>query len=464
MPHRDPRHDIHGYPGASWFLLANSLLLAACWALGGVTVDSSRADEFLQMLALPVLCWSGWRLTVVPMTRTLALALACAAAIVLLPLWQLLPLPQVFGMGGSGRALVVADLEAASVATAGVHASLWPYATEQALWSLVPALALFLGALTLAGPLRRRLLQLVLTLSLASAAFAFFQLSLPDGSPLLLYTSWGRNFGGLFVNPNHQGSALAIGAVIASALFIEGRHIAMDDDGPQRYWLYAFLAAACLAMVPLANGSAAVLLVMAGLVAVLVLLGAFGGQRSRGRSGILRLGALGLVIAITLASALAWKQVDVDRRDIANQTVAVGGQYAPLGAGVGSFVPVFAQSQDPRQARSERINHAHNEYVQWWLEGGVPALLVLGLVLGFFTWAGWEVLNRSQSRRLRAIAAPAWASLLILLVHSLVDFPMRTTALMSTAGLLAGVLAASLVDGRRMIRSRDERDVALQQA
>lgn len=465
MPHHHhSRHEIEGARRSRWFVLASALLLVACWALGGVTVDSSGADEFLQLLALPVLCWAGWRLTYVPMTRTLALALVGAGAIVLVPLWQQLPLPQAVGMGGAARAQIAADIAQAGVPVSGAQASLWPRATEEALWSLLPAIALFMGALTLAGPWRRRLLQVVLGLVLASAAFAFFQLSLPDGSPLLLYTSWGRNFGGLFVNPNHQGSALAIGAVIACALFIEGRRSAIDDDGSRRYWLYAFLAAACVAMVPLANGSAAVLLVLTGLVAVLVMLGALGGLGGGRRSGMLRLAGVGLVVAITLASALAWRQVDVERRHIASQTVAVGRQHAPLGAGVGSFVPVFAQSQDLRQARSERINHAHNEYVQWWLEGGVPALLALGMVLGLFAWAGWQVLTRSQSRRLRAVAAPAWAGLLILLVHSLVDFPLRTTALMATAGLLAGLLFASLVDARRMIRRRDEMDGALQQA
>lgn len=463
MPHRQPRRQMNRPSRNPWFVIASGMLLAACWALGGVTVDSSGADEVLQLVALPVLCWAGWRLTLVPMSRTLALALAAAAVIVLVPVWQQLPLPQALGMGGEARALIAADLAQAGISTPPAHASLWPRATEQALWSLLPALALFLGALTLSEPWRRRLLQVVLGLVLASAAFAFFQLSLPEGSPLLLYTSWGRNFGGLFVNPNHQGSALAIGAVIACALFVDGRRRAMDDSR-RRHWLYAFLAVACVAMVPLANGSAAVLLVLTGLVTVLVLLGALGGLGARGRSGVVRLAAVGLVVAVVLASALAWRQVDVDRRDIASQTVETGRYYAPLGTGVGSFVPVFAQSLDPRQARSEQINHAHNEYVQWWLEGGVPALLAVGMALGLFAWAGWKVLSRIQSRRLRAVAAPAWTGLLILLVHSLVDFPLRTTALMATAGLLAGLLCASLIDARRMIRSRNEADGALQQA
>jgi O-antigen ligase len=461
MPNHDLRPDLPRESRSPRLAAAAGLLLLLCWALGGVTVDSTGADETLQLFALPVIGWAAWRLLHVPMTRTLALALACAAAIVLVPLWQLLPLPQAVGMGGEARALVAADLAQAGVAMPGVQASLWPRATEQGLWSLLPALALFLAALTGGAPWRRRLLQLVLGLALASAAFAFFQLSLADGSPLLLYTSWGRNFGGLFVNPNHQGTALALGAVVALALFIEARRNARDEEHGHRHWLYAFLTAACVAMVPLANGSAAALLVLVGLVAVALMMGVLRRRTARSHPArALQFAAMGLAVAVVLASALAWKQADIERQRIARTTLEIGTRHAPLGTGVGSFVPVFAQSQDPRQTRSEVINHAHNEYAQWWLEGGVPALLALAFALFLFAWCGWRVLTGNRPRRLRVVAAPAWAGVLVLLLHSLVDFPLRTTALMAAAGLLAGLLLATLGETTQERRSRMRRDDA----
>lgn len=464
MPHGHSPRDLADDRASLGFAIALGSLLVLCWALGGVTVDSSAADEVLQLLALPVLGWASWRLARRPVTRVRALALACAAIIVAVPAWQGLPLPQAVGLGGAARQALAADLASAGVTLPAVHASLWPLASERALWSLLPAAALFVGALSLGSRMRRRLLQAVLWLALASAAFAFFQLSLPDGSPLLLYTAWGRNFGGLFVNPNHQGSALALGAVIATALFIDGRRRAREDEGHRRHWLYGFLAAACVAMLPLANGSAAVLVLLAGLAAVALLMGVLQGLGRRGGQSLLRLGAIALLATITIASALAWQQVDLDRRTIATQTLQAGRQQAPLGTGVGSFVPVFAQSQNLQQARSETINHAHNEYAQWWLEAGVPALLALGVALGGFAWAGWQVLTRLSSRRLRVVAAPAWAGLLVLLLHSLVDFPLRTTALMATCGLLAGLLAGALAQAGQDMRGQLHRDLAPQPA
>ena len=108
MPGPHARHDHRGLGPPPRLAAASGLLLALCWALGGVTVDSSGADELLQLLALPILLWAAWRLAQASMTRTRALALACAAAIVLVPLWQLLPLPQGVGMG-RGRFLQVGD-------------------------------------------------------------------------------------------------------------------------------------------------------------------------------------------------------------------------------------------------------------------------------------------------------------------------------------------------------------------
>ncbi len=61
---------------------------------------------------------------------------------------------------------------------------------------------------------------------------------------------------------------------------------------------------------------------------------------------------------------------------------------------------------------------------------------------------------------MRAIAAAAWTSLLVLLMHSLVDYPLRTTALMATAGLLAGLLFNAVNASRQSTRDHRNRDAA----
>ena len=70
------------------------LLLIACWLGGGVTVDPGPMDEWLQLLALPLLALAAWHLSRQSagggLQRPAMLALVLIA---LVPLLQLLPLP-----------------------------------------------------------------------------------------------------------------------------------------------------------------------------------------------------------------------------------------------------------------------------------------------------------------------------------------------------------------------------------
>ncbi len=441
----------------TWFLAA---LLTLCWVLGGVTQDSTSADEILQLLSLPVLLMAAVILARRQSATLFRVSILLPVAILALPTLQLLPMPASIANLGAARQAIHADLATAAVNGVASHVGVSRFASERALWSLLPALAMYLGVLALPQEKLRLMLALVLALALASALFAFFQLSLPDGSSLLLYTQWGRNFGGAFANPNHQGSALSMAAVIAIAYFLEGRRRRHEGDRGHRYWLYGFLCLACIAMVPLANGSAAMLLIMVGLVVVVAMLGALDWSVIRRHaSGRLALAATLGGLLVVGASATALHKTESGRQLMAVTSAHIGQQFAPWGAGTGSFVPIYAQYQTLAVARSEVINHAHNEYVQWWLEAGVPALLVLAGGLMLFAWAGWQVLARMPSRRLRTLAAPAWTCLLLLLMHSLVDFPLRTSALMATAGLLAGVLLATINASRTIRRSARKRSL-----
>ena len=85
---------------SSGFVIAMSLLLLLCWMLGGVTVDSTSADEILQLASLPILAWGLWRFSGAPPSRSNAMAVGLMLAIVAIPLWQLLPMPHGIGMAG----------------------------------------------------------------------------------------------------------------------------------------------------------------------------------------------------------------------------------------------------------------------------------------------------------------------------------------------------------------------------
>ena len=73
------------------------------------------------------------------------------------------------------------------------------------------------------------------------------------------------------------------------------------------------------------------------------------------------------------------------------------------------------------------INRAHNDWAEWWLEGGVPLALLLLLGLVLLLWrsvAAWRHGGEAAIWR-RAAIVGIW----LVLLHSLSDYPLRTTAL-----------------------------------
>jgi O-antigen ligase len=123
--------------------------------------------------------------------------------------------------------------------------------------------------------------------------------------------------------------------------------------------------------------------------------------------------------------------------------IDLGMRNAPLGSGIGSFVPMFAQYLPKGLLMDVYINHAHNEYAQWWLTGGVMAVVAMVLSLGALASAGVSLLRRPRRAR-DPLAAGAFVALAAVLLHSYVEYPLRTPALLATASILVAVLFAGV--------------------
>jgi O-antigen ligase len=89
------------------------------------------------------------------------------------------------------------------------------------------------------------------------------------------------------------------------------------------------------------------------------------------------------------------------------------------------------------------VNHAHNDWLEIWLEGGFLALAVLVAFLIWFVFASFGAW-RAPLDRGRALdrALPQAASIVVILVllHSAVDYPLRTTALMTLFAFCCALL------------------------
>ncbi|NDK38726.1 hypothetical protein DT603_07715 [Pseudoxanthomonas gei] len=437
----------HDHPSPARFESRGHLAVAAVLALafvtGGGASDYGFGDALTQWLALPLLVWAALVLQATPGSAMRRAAIGASLLVVATVAVQQLPLPTGVWEAVDVRSALARDLHAAGVDAPRQLWSLSPLASERGLWSLLPALAVFLAMLVVPVRQQRALLLLMVALSATSLLLGYLQLGAPQDSLLNPFPEWSPALGGFFANPNHQATALALSLVAIVAMLLDdwGR-----DEPSLPRWLRFGLAAVgilLLASLPLTGSRAAFLLAVLALVAVPFVVR--GGRRrpatSAPRAWVTRLLLAGLAVG-AIAVAIGWLRYDMEeevRWSAAQATAAMGTGHAPWGAGLGSFVAWFDQSAPASLFQRSYFNHAHNEYAQWWLESGVAGLASLLAVLGVLL-ACYP--RRTRNTADRGVAVAAWLGCMVLLLHSLVDYPLRTPALMTVAGLLAGIVVA----------------------
>jgi hypothetical protein len=153
--------------------------------------------------------------------------------------------------------------------------------------------------------------------------------------------------------------------------------------------------------------------------------------------------ACGVALATMFSFAPLAERIQSDVGDVRPQVfrlvTAAGGSYAPLGSGVGSFETVYRMLESPGSLTWEYINHAHNDFLETWLEAGWPGVF---LIAGFLCW--WIAASVTIWRGARTpYGGLALAGAVVvggLLAHSVVDYPLRTPALATLLAFACGVM------------------------
>jgi O-antigen ligase len=124
--------------------------------------------------------------------------------------------------------------------------------------------------------------------------------------------------------------------------------------------------------------------------------------------------------------------------------------FMPWGTGLGSFRSVYQLYEKPEDVSNIYVIHAHNDYVELALETGVPGISVMIAFLVLWARAArrvWRYADAGPYARAASIASAA------ILVHSLVDFPLRTAAI----GAVFAMCLALLVERRAQpVRARTD--------
>lgn len=457
------------------------LTFAASLVLGGGTRGGFLSDAALQLIAIPLLLAALWHLRTVESDPARRRAAAVAIAIALLPLLQLVPIPPSLWASLPGRDVVATTFELLDRAPPWMPLSMTPNATWLSALSVLPPLGVFLGTLLL-GPERRRSLSLiVLAAALASVTFGLLQLAQGPASALRLYAHTNPTEAvGFFANRNHFSAFLYAATLFAAAWTVEASMRVGTHPAGERF--------STASVVPLVAGFTLLVALVAGqtmarsraglALATVALVGAFllaiADRRKTSGAGALHLigGAVAFsaLLAVQYALYRIMERFEADplvdsRIVFAANTLEAAKTLMPVGSGLGSFVTVyglFEQTQDV-VAPGIYANHAHNDFLELWMETGVLGLLVVAVFVAWLAAKSWSLWRRQPGdiREIDLLLARAASIVLwLLLAHSIVDYPLRTGALMAVFAFASALLVIPAVDVRDP-RQRIPRAVAV---
>ena len=424
-----------------WFLLYISMVLILALLFGGGARQGLWSDVLVELAALPLLVWSFLKIELTSFSRCGLWGIALLLAALALPLFQLIPFPPDLWTHLHGREKIVAEYDTAGIALPWIPISLNASATFAGFLSLLPAAAIFLAILSVDWSGRRMLVVLVLVVTFPGVLLAVFQTVGGMDSPLRFYaiTNLGRGVG-FFANANHQAAVLYSAIPLAAALIVGIVRDTGKDHRLSLILLSALIAVVAIGLALTSSRAGVALGFISGLCS-LALVWRHHNNRSVGR---LILGGLGAYIVafliffqfgfIGLAQKIEASDTMGDLRwSVAGVTWKATVANLPFGSGYGTFEPIYEMFAPPTLIiANEYVNHAHDDWLELAMTGGVPAI---ALAIGFFAWFGvasFRLWVRDQPGLQPvdiALSRAATIIIVFLLLHSVVDYPLRTEAL-----------------------------------
>lgn len=442
------------FSGTRWEIAAFSTLLVflAICLLGG---GSSRGDTLSLIYVRPaaVLCIAV--LLVLPVHRdwrSVRWPLLCLGASACLILIQLIPLPPDIWLALPGREPFAEAATLAGLPQPWRPISVTPDYTREAFLWLLPPVAVLVGFASIRPEQRATLLPAIVVMGCLSALLGVIQLSGGNASPAYFYrhTHLGVPVGFL-ANRNHEAVFLALTfPLLAAWAQMPGRII---PNQRFRILLAGGIAALMVPSILLTGSRAGLALGALGLAAGVAMIFR---KLGRTRSQMWRLGAGSLLIVTPLVlAALAFtlsRAMSIDR--LVGQNIGetemrlrnlpvvldLARDFLPLGAGFGSFDAVYRMVEPDAFLASQYFNRAHNDLLELVIVAGIPGLLIL---IAFLFWLARSCVRafRRQSTSPNTLLARAGAiGIFMLLLASLVDYPLGTPFLSGIFAILCAWL------------------------
>ena len=436
---RKPTHN----PAAELALyIATSVVILLALLLGGASHANMLQVSVVEAASLPLLGYCIWAVAKEGRGGTLLVPAAIMTALVAVCVLQLTPLPPGLWAALPGHATPSRALAVADVPARWRPYSLTPGETLKSLLALLPPFAVFLATTLLRERFRRWLAATIVAAALASILVGLLQTSHPQ----LDFYGTAQGFSpGFFSNRNHQASLLVC-AIPLIAYIAGAEQVSTASSRTLRIVIACATMLVVVAGLVIVKSRAGVLLLGPALLLSLTLL-----WRSRQFAirpqvvlGLLGLGVLagvgGLIFAAPFLDRFSHGGLaDVSRSRISLVVAGLGVRYLPFGSGVGSFVSVYGGAESVQDMARIFWNHAHNDYVELWLEAG---LAFAAIAAAFLAWAGRRGVAAWTAPPSHITLAGGAGSIvvLLLLLHSAVDYPLRTLALSCVLAFSCGLM------------------------
>ncbi len=337
--------------------------------------------------------------------------------------------------------------------------------SQVAVLSLLPAVALVAFVIDAQQDMRRRVVGLLVALVVLNLILGLAQLAQGPASRLRFYDETNPGDAvGLFANRNHYAALLYCGLILGAGYFIArlNETSSLQKLGSSRQAL------------EIAVGGVLVILLIAGVVAsrsrtaILLLMVATAGAAlvivrdiSRNHKNTSNWIALGVgVAAVVLAIFLGLGAVAArfERDPLGDDRVAIFAttwdfvwRALPFGTGLASFESVYTAIEARQDLAPTYAHRAHNDWLELVLETGVVGVAAMVGFLAWFVISSARVWFGSRAVG-NEFARPASLAILLLLIHSFLDYPLRTTMMQSVFAICCGLL---FTPPRRTERSRD---------
>lgn len=294
----------------------------------------------------------------------------------------------------------------------------------------------------------RRLATLITVFGFVYAFYAILQYVL---SPNKIYGIYGPQSAtpfGSFVNRHNYAAVMELAVGIPLGLVFTGA-VARDKR------LVYGVAIALMGSSLLLSGSRGGLVALFAEIVLLIILT----TRARGRknlflkaalSAVLILAAIGGAIFVggdtsltRFAESAASTDVTSSRTHIWGVTLKVIGHHLPFGAGLGAYATAYTEFDTA--GGMERVEQAHNDYLQILADAGIVGLVIGALFLFWFFREGLRNAYATNTFR-RGIAVGAFAGCFAILIHSLFDFVLHITAI---SVMFLTVMAMLVASGRK---------------